>query len=164
MKYTAAAKQSTLDPVASGLNALHTTFQRDAKLPQILQAPSLSDQDKSALVNELVKTAGVSGEGQKTMHNFLQTLSENNRMSVLPGVAEKFGQLMSAARGEVEMVVTSAAPVDQKIVRSLETAVGKSKYVGQGKKLKVVTKVSPRSAYIFHTSDGFYDMQFLLRC
>lgn len=43
------------------------------------------------------------------MKNFLDTLAENNRLSVLEGVCEKFGVLMGAHRGEVEMTVTSAA-------------------------------------------------------
>lgn len=42
------------------------------------------------------------------MKNFLATLAENNRLGLLPGVCAKFAELMSAARGEVEMVVTSA--------------------------------------------------------
>jgi F-type H+-transporting ATPase subunit O len=36
-------------------------------------------------------------------------LAENNRLSVLEGVVEKFGLLMGAYRGEVELTVTSAA-------------------------------------------------------
>lgn len=77
-----------------------------------------------------------------TVQNFLDTLAENNRLGQLEGVCEKFGVLMSASRGEVEMTITSAQPLDQKVVRQLEQAVGKSRYVGQGKKLKVVPKVS----------------------
>ena len=42
------------------------------------------------------------------MKNFLQTLAENNRLGVLEGVVDKFGVLMGAARGEVELTVTSA--------------------------------------------------------
>ncbi|KAL9088113.1 MAG: hypothetical protein Q9159_003311 [Coniocarpon cinnabarinum] len=158
--YTAAVKSSTLDSVASGLSALHNDFQRDTKLPQIIQAPSLSDSDKSTLVNELVRVAGVTGDGQKTFSNFLQTISDNNRMGVLPGVAEKFGQLMSAARGEVEMTVTSAAPLDAKVVRQLETAVSKSRFVGAGKKLKVVTKVQPdiRGGLVVEVGDRTIDL------
>lgn len=76
-----------------------------------------------------------------TLKNFLDTLAENNRLSVLEGVCEKFAVLMSAARGEVEMTITSAAPLDQKVVRQLEQAVSKSQFVGQGKKLKVNPKV-----------------------
>jgi len=49
---------------------------------------------------------------------------------------------MSAAKGEVEMVITSASPLDQKVVKQLEGVVSKSQYVGAGKKLKVVPKVS----------------------
>lgn len=71
----------------------------------ILQAPTLSAADKSAVVAELQKNAGASGE---TVKNFLATLAENNRLGLLPGVCSKFTELMSAARGEVEMVVTSA--------------------------------------------------------
>lgn len=54
---------------------------------------------------ELVKQAGASGP---TLKNFLDTLAENNRLGLLNGVIEKFGQIISAARGEVEMTVTSA--------------------------------------------------------
>lgn len=83
------------------------------------------------------------------MQNFLDTLAENNRLGVLEGVCEKFGALMSAQRGEVEMTITSAAPLDQKVVKQLEQAVGKSKYVGQGKKLKVVPKVSSDAVELY---------------
>lgn len=41
--------------------------------------------------------------------NFLTTLAENNRLGSLEGVVEKFAILMGAARGEVELTVTSAA-------------------------------------------------------
>ena len=34
--------------------------------------------------------------------------AENNRLGLLPEVCAKFGELMSAARGEIEMTVTSA--------------------------------------------------------
>ena len=87
-----------------------------------------------------------------TVQNFLDTLAENNRLGVLEGVCEKFGTLMSAARGEVEMTITSAQPLDAKVVRQLETAVGKSKYVGQGKKLKVVPKVSLQAIHDYHAT------------
>ncbi len=40
--------------------------------------------------------------------NFLKTLAENNRLGILEGVCEKFTTLMGAARGEVEMTITSA--------------------------------------------------------
>lgn len=114
------------------------TFKRDAQLQKILTAPTLSVEDKTAIVAELQKTTGVT---DNTLKHFLETLAQNNRLAILEGVSEKFATLMSAARGEVEMTITSAAPLDAKVVKQLETAVGKSQYVGQGKKLKVVPKV-----------------------
>lgn len=99
----------------------------------------LSPSDKKQIVGELQKASG----GQdKTLSNFLSTLAENNRLGLLHGIVDQFAVLMSAARGEVEMTITSASPLDQKVVKQLETAVSKSQYVGQGKKLKVVPKVS----------------------
>jgi len=122
------------------MNTLHETFKRDPHLADILTAPTLSADDKKSIASELQKNAGVSDKNN-TLKNFLETLAENNRLGVLQGVCEKFGVLMSAARGEVEMTITSAAPLDQKVVKQLETAVGKSQYVGSGRKLKVVPKV-----------------------
>lgn len=122
------------------MNSMHETFKKDTKLQSILTAPTLSVSDKKQIVGEIQKSTGVQDK-TNTLTNFLNTLAENNRLNQLEGVCEKFAVLMSAARGEVEMTITSAAPLDQKIVRQLEQAISKSQYVGQGKKLKVVPKV-----------------------
>jgi F-type H+-transporting ATPase subunit O len=119
---------------------MSSTFKKDSKLQSILTAPTLSTDDKKQIVAEIQKSTGVQDK-TNTLTNFLNTLAENNRLAVLEGVCEKFAQLMSAARGEIEMTITSAQPLDQKIVRQLEQAVSKSQYVGQGQKLKVVPKV-----------------------
>ncbi|KAM6476206.1 ATP synthase delta subunit-domain-containing protein [Trichoderma sp. SZMC 28011] len=138
--YTAASKTSTLDATAKELAKLGGILDKDAKLAGILSAPTLTPADKSAIVAELVKQAGASGA---TLKNFLDTLAENNRLGLLKGVTEKFGQIIAAARGEVEMTVTSAQALDPKTLSRLETAVAKSSYVGQGKKLKVTNAVNP---------------------
>ncbi|KAL2180025.1 ATP synthase delta subunit-domain-containing protein [Thermothelomyces heterothallicus CBS 202.75] len=136
----ATALTSSLEPTAKGIAALGNLIQKDSKLVTILEAPTLSAADKSAIVAELQKSAGASGE---TIKNFLETLVENNRLGLLPGVCNKFNELMSAARGEVEMIVTSAQPLDNKTLARLENAVSKSSYVGTGKKLKVKNTVNP---------------------
>ncbi|TGO40618.1 hypothetical protein BHYA_0034g00380 [Botrytis hyacinthi] len=140
--YTAASKTSTLDSVARSLQNLHNVFQRDAKLETIMRAPTLSVDDKSQIIQELQKHTGGQDKGD-TVKNFLETLAENNRLSLLKGVCEKFGELMGAARGEIELIITSASQLDSKTLNRLESAVAKSQYVGQGKKLKVTNKVNP---------------------
>ena len=82
-------------------------FKRDPKLPSILAAPTLSVQDKSQIVAELQRHTG-GQDKSSTVKNFLDTLAENNRLSLLEGVCEKFGQLMGAARGELDLIITSA--------------------------------------------------------
>ncbi|KAF2716240.1 OSCP-domain-containing protein [Polychaeton citri CBS 116435] len=155
--YTAAVKTSSLDPVSKALENLSATFKKDAQLQTILSAPTLSADDKQKIIAELEKAIGTQNE---TVKNFLSTLAENNRLSVLEGVAEKFGTLMSAARGEVEVTIVSAAPLDAKILRQLESSVSKSQYVGQGKKLKVVPKVNPdiRGGLIVEIGDRTIDL------
>ncbi|KAH6871332.1 ATP synthase delta subunit-domain-containing protein [Thelonectria olida] len=138
--YTAAAKMSTLEPTAKAIANLSNVFVKDTKLTQVLSTPRLSTEDKSAIVAELSKHTGAN---VATVKNFLETLAENNRLGHLQGVCEKFGELMSAKRGEVEMTITSAERLDNKTLSRLETAVSKSSYVSQGKKLKVTNKVDP---------------------
>ncbi|KAF2262334.1 OSCP-domain-containing protein [Lojkania enalia] len=156
--YTAAAKTSALDSTARSLETLDAVFKKDAKLTGVLGAPTLSADDKSQIVAELQKHVGQDKDG--IVKNFLNTLAENNRLGVLEGVVEKFGILMGAHRGEIELTVTSAAPLDSRTLSRLESAVSKSQYVAQGKKLKVVPKVNPdiRGGLIVEIGDRTIDL------
>ncbi|KFY44559.1 hypothetical protein V494_01428 [Pseudogymnoascus sp. VKM F-4513 (FW-928)] len=139
--YTAAVKSQSLETVAKALNSLQEVYVKDPKLSNIMQAPTLTTEDKSAIIAELQKHTGGQDKGD-TVKNFLNTLAENNRLALLEGVCAKFGELMGAARGEIELTVTSATPLDNKTLTRLESAVAKSQYVGQGKKLTVTNKVN----------------------
>ncbi|MCJ1274736.1 ATP synthase F0 subcomplex subunit OSCP atp5 [Puttea exsequens] len=139
--YTAAAKTSALDTTSKSLSNLSEIFKRDTKLTLILNAPTMTPGDKSQIVQELQKHMGGQDKGD-TVKNFLKTMADNNRLGLLPDVCEKFTTLMGAARGEVDLTITSAQKLDQKTIQRLETAVSKSEY-SQGKKLKVVPKVNP---------------------
>ena len=107
-QYTAAVKTSALDPTAKSLETLSGVFKKDPKLATILNAPTLSVSDKQQVIAELQKHIG-SQDKEGIVKNLLETLAANNRLGALEGVAEKFAQLISAQRGEIELVVTSAA-------------------------------------------------------
>jgi len=107
LQYTAAAKQSALDPTAKALSSLGQILKSDPKLQGILSAPMLSANDKSQIVAELQKHTG-GQDKSNTVKNFLAALAENNRLALLEGVCEKFDQLMGAARGEIELLITTA--------------------------------------------------------
>ncbi|KAF2141219.1 uncharacterized protein K452DRAFT_351392 [Aplosporella prunicola CBS 121167] len=156
--YTASAKTSSLDGTSKALDSLAGVFKKDAKLAEVLASPTLKAEDKKAVVAELSKYVGADKEG--IVKNFLETLAENNRLSVLVPVTEKFAQLMSAYRGEVELTITSAAPLDNKTLSRLESAISKSQYAGEGKKLKVVSKVNPdiRGGLVVEIGDRTIDL------
>ncbi|KAF2834617.1 putative ATP synthase oligomycin sensitivity conferral protein [Patellaria atrata CBS 101060] len=157
--YTAAAKSSALDSVSKALDNLSSVFKKDAKLQSVLKAPTLTVDDKKQIIAELAKHTGGADKGD-IVKNFLTTLAENNRLGVLEPVCEKFGVLMGASKGEVELVVTSAAPLENRVLSRLESAISKSSYVGQGKKLKVVPKVNPdiRGGLIVEIGDRTIDL------
>jgi len=60
------------------------------------------------IIAELEKHTGGADKGG-TVKNFLLTLAENNRLGLLEGVCEQFSTLINAAKGELELVITSAA-------------------------------------------------------
>ncbi|EDU48541.1 AtpH F0F1-type ATP synthase delta subunit mitochondrial oligomycin sensitivity protein [Pyrenophora tritici-repentis] len=157
--YTAAAKTNALDPTAKSLQNLQSVFQRDPKLNDILHAPSLSVSDKQQIVQELQKHIG-GADKEGIVKNLLTTLAENNRLGVLQGIVEKFSVLMGAHRGEVELVVTSAAPLDNRTISRLEAAIKNSQYVTSGQTLKVVPKVNPeiRGGLIVEIADRTIDL------
>ena len=107
-QYTAAVKTSTLDSTSKALATLGDVFKKDPKLPVILTAPTLSPGDKNQIIQELQKHMGGIDKAD-TVKNFLKTLAENNRLGILEGVCEKFTVLMGAARGEVDLTITSAS-------------------------------------------------------
>ena len=107
IQFTAAVKSSALDDTAKSLAALAEVFKKDARLPTLIAAPTLTATDKSQIVQELQKHMGGLDKG-KTVQNFLNTMADNNRLGVLEGVCEKFSTLMEASRGELELTITSA--------------------------------------------------------
>ncbi|KAF2850957.1 OSCP-domain-containing protein [Plenodomus tracheiphilus IPT5] len=157
--YTAATKTNALDPTARSLEQLSSVFKKDPKLTEILNAPALSVSDKQQIIQELQKHIG-NQDKEGIVKNLLATLAENNRLGTLPGVVEKFGELMGAHRGEVELVVTSAQPLDNRTLSRLESAITKSDYVLKGQSVKVVPKVNPeiRGGVIVEIADRTIDL------
>ncbi|KAJ9649303.1 ATP synthase F0 subcomplex subunit OSCP atp5 [Coniosporium tulheliwenetii] len=162
--YTAAAKSSALEPTAKALDTLNNVFKKDAKLQAVLSAPTLTVDDKKQIIAELQKHIGGADKGD-VVKNFLATLAENNRLSLLQSVCEKFAVERAGGAITVEEMchekeANGVQPLDNKVLRQLENAISKSQYVGQGKKLKVVPKVNPdiRGGLIVEIGDRTIDL------
>ena len=106
-QYTAATRSNNVDVITRSIESLSNLLKRDDKLIAALGSPTLKIAEKKAIAAELRRQIG--DRGGETMRNFLDTMAENNRLSQLPEVCHKFLLLTSAAKGEVEVTVTSAA-------------------------------------------------------
>ncbi|KAI9215076.1 hypothetical protein DS838_000062 [Geotrichum bryndzae] len=136
--YSAASKSSTLPSTESALSALKDLVKNDAKLPVILENPALSTEDKKTVISTLSSAI----KADSTVSNFLSLLAENNRLSLIPSIVEKFETLTNAANGVVEATITSASPLDNKTTNRLSASISKSSFVGEGKTLKVTNRVN----------------------
>lgn len=137
--YSAAVQDSSVSKAYKDLGEINKLAESDPKIQGYFTNPVLSKEDREVVV----KTISDSLSLDKTMSNFLSVLADNNRLSAFPGIYKKFGVLNDAASGIVEARITSAKPLDSKILRRLQTAIQKSSSVGEDKTLKVTNDVNP---------------------
>lgn len=137
--YSAAVQDSSVSKAYKDLGEIKKLADSDPKIQGYLTNPVLLKEDREVVV----KTISDSLSLDKTMSNFLTVLADNNRLSAFPGIYKKFGVLNDAASGVVEARITSAKPLDSKILRRLQQAIQKSSSVGDDKTLKVTNDVNP---------------------
>ena len=97
----------------------------DSRVEALLGNPRVTPEELAALVSE---TAGpqLDEEGR----NFVRTLADNRRLSLLPEISARFDELKGEAEGVVDVTVTSAVPLDEsqrsKLATALERRLGRS--------------------------------------
>ncbi|RLV85577.1 ATP synthase subunit 5 mitochondrial [Meyerozyma sp. JA9] len=137
--YRASVEDSSVEKSYQALTKVNDLIEQDAKVNQFLNNPALSSDDRKVVIDTIASSLKL----DKTVTNFLTVLSDNNRLSEFKNIYSKFGQLNDAEQGIVEATITSAKPLDSKILRRLQTAITKSSFVGDGKTLKVSNEVNP---------------------
>lgn len=87
----------------------------------------------------------IGNKSDEITRNLFQVLAENGRLHDAERVVEEFTRLMAAHRGEVEVTITSATPLDKAHTQRLESALSGSSIAkqGGGQKIKFVHKVNP---------------------
>jgi F-type H+-transporting ATPase subunit O len=143
--YGAALKQSpaALQQLDKELTAISSAIQSTPSLNSFVNDPTISAKDRSKGLEALYAAA----QGPQktpisaTTKNLFAVLSENGRLKETPGVIEGFAALMSEYRGEVNVVVTSAAPLPKDIMTRLENSLKTSQAAQKAKSLKVTNKV-----------------------
>ncbi|ODN95213.1 ATP synthase F1, delta subunit [Cryptococcus wingfieldii CBS 7118] len=137
--YLAALKKSSkdLEALAKDVEAFDRSIKEDAKISAFIQNPTLTASERAAALKTILPSSS-----SPILLNLLSVLSENGRLSAAPKVFADFHSLMAAYRGELEVIVTSAEPLDNKALTRLDKAL-KTTEIAKGKTLKVVNRVNP---------------------
>ena len=89
----------------------------DGQVAEFLSRPTLTDEQRlgflQGLFAESVGEGSVFAGGSQHGTNFLKLLLENDRVAVLPEIADQFEALKADVENKVEAVITSAAPLSE---------------------------------------------------
>jgi F-type H+-transporting ATPase subunit delta len=111
-----AQENNALDLWADGLSVAKLIL-ADGAVIEFLSKPALLNEQKLDFLCEIFTTfeeqsSLFMGEN-KLGFNFLKLLIENDRVSILPDVAEHFNALKLIVENSVDVTVTSAVPLDE---------------------------------------------------
>jgi F-type H+-transporting ATPase subunit O len=145
--YSAALAKSpqVLNKVQIELNAISTSIKDTPELNTFVHNPTLSAKDRAAGLAALYTRLEGSGAKKETVSdvtkNLFAILSENGRLGEARGVIEGFNELCAKYKGELTVVITSAAPLPRDIQTKLESTLKQSQAAQQAKALKVTNRV-----------------------
>ncbi|KAG0706798.1 OSCP, subunit 5 of the stator stalk of mitochondrial F1F0 ATP synthase [Suillus ampliporus] len=147
--YSAALVNSpqTLTTVHLELNTISNVINEAPDLKAFVNNPTLSAKDRSsslaAVYARAERSSLMKGPVSDITKNLFAVLSENGRLGETQGVIQSFNELVSKYKGELEVVVTSAAPLLKDVSSRLETILKQSQAAQQAKSLKITNKVNP---------------------
>jgi len=113
--------------------ALAGPIMADGQVNGFLSRPALTDAQRLELLTGLFGQAGGEGSllggGDEHGLNFLRLLVENDRVNVLPEISQHFEALKAEVENTVDVIVTSAVPLDdsqrQEITEALKKRLGR---------------------------------------
>ena len=147
-----AKSPQALTKVQTELGTIAKAVNESPELNAFVSNPTLSAKDRAAGLNALyAKAEGPRKEPVSDVtKNLFAVLSENGRLNETHGVIQGFNELVAKHRGELEVTVTSAAPLPKDSAARLETVLKQSQAARQAKSVKVVNKVcTPARSVIF---------------
>lgn len=110
-----AAEDGVVTAVESDLETLNAALVESHELRTVTTNPELSRAQQGAAIEGVAGALGLSALTQK----FLGVLSQNRRLSVLPGMIRAFRAIAAAQRGEVTAEVTSAHALSDEQLETL---------------------------------------------
>ncbi len=114
--------------------ALCAAVVRDPQMAALIADPNVP---RETLARVLMGVCG--GDLSEPARNFLQVLIDNDRLAVLPQIAQLFEELRREHENEVEAEIASAFPLSEAQVTELVAGLEKR----FGRRVKVSTRVDP---------------------
>ncbi len=122
-RYLKAIKQSSdakiMQDIALIFSVLAESF-KDEKFYQIINNPDVSKTQKSDILLSSVKSAD-----SKDVNNLIKLLVENNRISIIPAIAEIMRKDIANTSKSYSGVVYSNSDIDAKVIDGLGSGLGK---------------------------------------
>eukprot|EP00741_Cyanophora_paradoxa_P014249 tig00020800_g13743.t1 len=112
---SAAEKQKAIDAVTKDLAAFAAAVKSNAKLARYLEDPTITRQQKK---NDLAK---LSEKFNPVTASFLSVVASSGRLDIALQVIDTFNAVAKAEKGEIEIVVTTAKPMDDAVKRVIES-------------------------------------------
>lgn len=134
---------AVLKHVEADLNGVRAAVAAEPSLQEFLTNAGLSPKAKSAGIDEMLKIASPKTGPSEITKNFFEVLAENGRLYESEKVIADFLEIMSAHRGEVNVTITTAQPLEKDLQKRLEESLKGSALAGAGKTLLIVNKVNP---------------------
>jgi F-type H+-transporting ATPase subunit delta len=91
-------------------------FQANPLLPEVFRNPTIALDKKRAVLNKLIERA----KPGETTANFLKVLLQNQRLTELDEISQKFAELLDVRAGMVAATVTTARSVPENAQQELQ--------------------------------------------
>ncbi|XP_018645721.1 ATP synthase delta chain, putative [Schistosoma mansoni] len=152
--YSAATKQKALDKIEKDIQLIKNTLKKDVKLHEFCLDPSLQRATKINGIGQALDKLKVN----EATKNLFVILAENGRLSKINSVIDKFEQIMTAYRGEVNCTVRTAKPLDKTLENELRNAL--NGFLKPGEKLQLTLEIDPSiiGGMVVSIGDRFVDM------
>jgi len=152
--FSAGSKQKQLEHIEKDMKLVGEVLQKNKQISETLKSPIVSKQEKRQLLQQLAKQHDLS---PLTLNTF-SAMTDNGRLGLLGKLLKTFERIMSAERGEVLVVVTTAKALGAEQEKELANTL--QRFAKKGQTLKIEKHVDPSiiGGMVVSIGDRYVDM------